>query len=121
MVISRLFWVVLLSHILPCVMASPAGILPRKSESERVSELCVEAIEAFKPDKYYLSHTEISKSTTVGGSRVGPKVLICTAYYECKTADYLDYIQGVFLRVPYVCSKFIWKSIQEMVVLTTYL
>ncbi|KAJ4287358.1 hypothetical protein N0V90_012756 [Kalmusia sp. IMI 367209] len=98
------FWLssfAFISCFVPLILASPLDIVPRKSDTERVSELCIDAFKAIQIDKYYLSQTRISKFESTGGSRVGTKKFICTAYYECKDSNYVPDLTGVFLRDSY--------------------
>jgi hypothetical protein len=82
----------IIGNIANLISASPTHLLPRTSDSDQLDTLCKNAIKAYKPDSYYLSKTTITKKKSVGASRVGPRTLACTAFYECKTEQ--DYYQG---------------------------
>ncbi|KAF2258562.1 hypothetical protein CC78DRAFT_572422 [Lojkania enalia] len=90
--------VLVLFNFIISISTSPLGFTPRYSESEKLSELCEDAIRAFKYDGFYLSRTTINKAASTRASRVGPKRLICTAHYECeKEKDYHPEMTGYIL------------------------
>lgn len=90
-------------YFIVSISSSPLHLSARDSESEKLAKLCNDATQGFSDRGFYNSHAIVSKSTSVGGSRVGAKILICTAYFECDIEeDYSPGRAGADLRVWYV-------------------